>query len=226
MRQEVVKVVTPSFLEVIDIDVNCQDHQGNTLLMNALILFSTRSLEFSVHLILEKSADVHIKDYTGNNVFHQLAMLDYKNEVESLKLTDYCEYQKQKKLRYELYKKFFQIYTTNGIDINQKNLAGDTPLSIALREQNMLFLDLITSMDSLCVDHVVHEKSELHFLKFIIFTIKAPEILQRLISRSKDFALLMQLYNTENGYNGFHSILNEIVTKYYEQLESKKAQIS
>ena len=221
MRERVKLILaklTPRFLKLPSINVNCQDNEGSTLLMNALSLFTIQSFEFSEHLIKEKTADLSIKNYSGNNVFHKLAMLNYKKDILRIKYTDYKQYSMLKKFNLGLYKRFFKLYIDYGIDINEKNVAGDTPLSIALREQNFVFLDLITILKNLNVDHLVHEKSELHFFKSIVFAKNSSELLERIISKSQDFQLLMQLYNLDNGFNCFHSILNEIVIKYYDNL--------
>jgi ankyrin repeat protein len=194
--------------------------------MNALSLFTSKSFEFSNHLLTEKGADVNIKNFAGNSIFHKLAMMNPLQKSKSQKFIDYKKYCDMKKFDIELYKRFFNLYLSNGIDINEKNVAGDTPLSIALREKNFVFLDLLTQQENLNVDHLVHEKSELHYFKSIVFHKRAPEILERIIKKSKDFKLLMQLYNMDNGFNPFHSILNEIVNGFYGNLDTIKAQLS
>lgn len=213
------------FLDIPSIDVNCQDNHGSTLLMNALGIFTAKSFEFSRHLILEKSADVAIKNFSGNNVFHNLAMLSHRAQMSIDKFGDYGGYRKQKKLNEALYRQFFELYISNGIDINEKNVAGDTPLSIALRERNFLFLELLTERADLDVDHLVHDKSELHFFWSVAFDRRAPDLLRRIIAKSKDFALLMQLFDLESGFNAFHSLLDYVVTQFYLHLGRLKTDL-
>lgn len=194
--------------------------------MNALGIFTSKSFEFSQHLILEKAADVTIKNYSGNNIFHNLAMMSHRNQMSMNKFGDYEKYRKQKKFNKTLYRSFFELYISNGIDINEKNVAGDTPLSIALREKNFLFLELLTQEANLDVDHLVHDKSELHFFKSVVFDRRAPDLLRQIIGKSKDFGLLMQLFNLDNGYNAFHSILNHVATEYYNHMNQLKSSMA
>ena len=222
-RVSFVDSLTPRLLEFPNIDVNCQDNNGFTLLMNALHLFTKQSFDFAELLIKEKSADLKIKTFSGNNCFHQLAMMKISSKYSGLKFVDYEKYLKLKKTSRETYKNYFNLFVENGIDINEKNLSGHTPLSIALNEKNYLFLELLTRQTNLQVDHLVHDQSELHNFKCLVFEKNSPEILLRIIKKSQDFKLLMQLYNTDNGYNAFHSILNEIVLKLSSHLNSMKS---
>lgn len=180
--------------------------------MNALGLFTEQSFSFSKLLIDEKGADLKIKTFSGNNCFHQLAMINLEQKYNSYKFHEYEKYLELKKQYTELYKKFFNLFVSNGIDINEKNHGGHTALSIALNEGNCLFLEMLTQQENLQVDRLVHEKSELHNFKHFVFHKKAPEILLEIIKKSKDFNLLLQLYDMDTGYNAFHDILNHIVT--------------
>ena len=191
--------------------------------MNAISLFTKKSFDFAKHLIIEKKADLAVKTFSGNNCFHTFAMTDFKSSIRNLKTANFKEYLKQKNQARELYKSFFNLLSENGIDVNEKNMAGDTPLSIALRENNLLFLEMITDHPELNVDHLVQNKSELHFFKQMVFNPKGPELLIKLISKSKDFSLLLQLYNLDNGYNAFHSILNHTVCSYFSYLNGIKS---
>jgi ankyrin repeat protein len=192
--------------------------------MNALGLFTEQSYKFSKLLIEEKGADLNIKTFSGSNCFHQLAMMNPLKNYKSLKFVDYPKFLESKAQSLELYQKFYHLFVSSGMDINEKNLSGHSPLSIALNEKNRNFLELLTKESELQVDRLVHEKSELHNFKEFVFDKKAPKILVNIIKKSKDFSLLMQLYDTDTGYNAFHDVLNQVVTKFTSHINMVKSQ--
>lgn len=194
--------------------------------MNALQLFTPQSFEFAKLLIEEKSADLHIKTYSGDNCFHQLARIDPVSKYSRLKFSNFEQYLAQKRKCLGLYKDFFDLLVKNGIDINEKNFAGWSPLSMGLREGNHVFVDLLTREAGLQVDRLVRDESELHSFHCYIFQKNSPQILSRILEKSQDFKLLMSLYNTDNGYNAFHSVLSEVVMNFTGRLNSIRSKYS
>lgn len=109
-----------------------------------------------------------------------------------------------------------------GANPNEKNLGGFTPLSICLSNGNTNFLKLLTENADLRVDHVVKDKSELHYLTEIIMREDTPEILEKLLLKTSNFGLLMQLYDLNTGFNIFHAVLNRVVNEYFSYLDKKQ----
>ena len=59
-------------LEVEDIDVNCKDDKGRTLLSLALFQIDCESKEF-IQFLLAKGANPNLPDLEGNTTLHHLA---------------------------------------------------------------------------------------------------------------------------------------------------------
>ena len=63
-----------------EINVNCQDKDGNSLLNRSLFQFSEISYTFCEFLIKSKNCNVNITDLSGNSVLHHLAMMKFKKK--------------------------------------------------------------------------------------------------------------------------------------------------
>lgn len=66
------------FLGMSDIDVNCKDEQGRTLLTTALLDYTERTPSF-VKYLLEKGADPNIQDIKGQISLHYVATTNFKH---------------------------------------------------------------------------------------------------------------------------------------------------
>lgn len=66
-----------TFLEYVDVDVNCKDEKGRTLLSLSLININERTEAF-VKYLLEKNADTNIADVDGKTPLHYLADINSK----------------------------------------------------------------------------------------------------------------------------------------------------
>lgn len=65
------------FLDMPDVDVNCKDEKGRTLLTMALLDISERTPTFAKYL-LSRGADPNIEDVDGQISLHYLAVLDFR----------------------------------------------------------------------------------------------------------------------------------------------------
>jgi ankyrin repeat protein len=65
-------------LEYPNIDVNCKDEKGKTLLMMALVTLDHESLEF-IEYLLKKGADPNMADSKGNTALHYIAEYNPRN---------------------------------------------------------------------------------------------------------------------------------------------------
>lgn len=204
------------------IDIDCKNHQGETLLMSTLKIFTEKSFEFAKYLVEKKSADVRVKDFNGHNIFHQLAMLDPFRDLSRLKFSNHKEYLQQKYTNRQLFRKFFHLFLDNGVDINERNVKGFSALSIGLTEKNRSFVELITANTDLNVDQVIDDKCELHFFRDYALETNSPQILERIISKSANFELLMQFHDVRSGFNAFHSILDWIVGSFQSETNDLK----
>jgi ankyrin repeat protein len=63
------------FLDYPDVDVNCKDEKGKTLLTLALLDVSETTATF-VKYLLDKGADPNIEDVDGKTSMHYLASID------------------------------------------------------------------------------------------------------------------------------------------------------
>jgi ankyrin repeat protein len=68
------------FLEHPDVDVNCKDEKGKTLLTLALLDVNESTPEF-VRYLLEKGADPNLGDVDGRSSLHYLALVDI-NDID------------------------------------------------------------------------------------------------------------------------------------------------
>jgi ankyrin repeat protein len=65
------------FLSCPDVDVNCKDEKGRTLLTTSLLAISERTVDFLKYL-LDKGADPNIADIDEQTALHYLAALDFE----------------------------------------------------------------------------------------------------------------------------------------------------
>ena len=66
------------FLGFPNVDVNCKDEKGNTLLTMSLLDMTESTPDF-VQYLLDKGADPNIKDVNGQTALHYLAKIDIDN---------------------------------------------------------------------------------------------------------------------------------------------------
>jgi len=69
-----------ALLEHPDIDVNCKDEKGRTLLYMSLLQID-KDIEEFVRYVLQKGADPNIADFEKNAPLHILARFDAKNQM-------------------------------------------------------------------------------------------------------------------------------------------------
>lgn len=196
--------------EYPNIDVNCQDNNGCTLLMNNLSKFTPETFKIVEFLIKYKNASVSIGDFSGNNALHMLAM-----KVISKKTT-YATY-KEAVEAYEtdkqLFKGFFDLLITSNIDVNQRNMKSYSALDIAIDCGNWLFVELILDNPNIKWDEC-NEKNQtiVHNCASLLFHKQGRQILERMISKvwnSHKFHNTFDYY----GYNFYHALLRKFVKK-------------
>ena len=192
--------------------------------MHAINLFTPQSYDFAEHLLTQKAADISVKTYSGNNAFHNFAMKFAEGQIFVNKLEQPVQHAKALQANKQLYNRFFDLMIAHGASPNEKNLGGFTPLSICLSLSNTAFLARLADNPDLRVDQVVKDKSELHYVTDVILKTDTPQILEKLLAKTRNFGLLMQLYDLESGFNIFHAILDRVAQTYFGFLDSKKAE--
>ena len=91
-------------------DVNCKDNQGRTLVMVAVDALSKTSLDHLKSLIVDKGADITMKDLQGNTALHHACQLEIENFVNSdARITNIVEEEEREKKTEEIRKEYEEI---------------------------------------------------------------------------------------------------------------------
>jgi ankyrin repeat protein/predicted DNA-binding WGR domain protein len=192
-----------------EIDVNCQDKNGLSLIDSCANQFTDMSFEFCEFLIKEKHANVNVEDFSGNSVFHRLAMRVIQKETDSESLKEAFEEFQAKRTRFS---KFFNLFCQAGIDKNRRNLKGYTPVEIAVNESNWLFLE--TALQYPDFDFATPNKKGkfvLHYLHKIFFSPKHLPLLFTILSKF-DKSLDIGNQFDKKGMNFYHSLLFQFLS--------------
>lgn len=137
--------VVKLMLQKPDIDVNCKDDSGRTLLSNAVSMLSEETLEQIEILLTQNQADPNIPDLEGKTALHHLAELKSPVYPRNYNQPDVAEEEQkawvtgQNRLRAEA----CNLLIDKGSDINAIDKAGNTPLLAAIANLNFTTIDLL-----------------------------------------------------------------------------------
>jgi ankyrin repeat protein/predicted DNA-binding WGR domain protein len=193
-----------------EIDVNCQDNSGSSLVMSCLAQFTPMSFDFCQHLITNKNADVNLTDLSGNSIFHKLAM---KKVSRGAADEGYQVAKEKYQAEQALYAQFYHLLCSSGISKNQRNLKGYTALEIAFGEQNWMFVDM--SIAEPDVDFTSPNAKGRVVLADIggLFLDKAgKDLATRVLAKFDQIRTLERQFDSE-GYNFYHSALTDFVVR-------------
>ena len=167
-------------LEYADVDVNCKDEEGRTLLSRAMDVISQQSLQEIQFLLKEKRADPNVGDLKGRTPLHHLAMKAKPSAPNTIQ--DEEEQRQWVDTQWSLQVEVVHILLDCGANINALTTNEETPILLSIRagnlriSQELLSLQAEVTQISKTNSSILHEianfSGELHSL--------AAELLDRM----------------------------------------------
>ena len=171
--------------------------------MNNLGKFTRESLTIVEFLIKQKKADVNITDFSGNSALHILAMRKISKQ-KSFK--NYDEVVAKYAEDIDIFKNFFSLLISAGININQRNLKSYSPLEIAFDSKNWLFVELLLENPSLdWMARNSNNQTILHNCHHVFYYKHGKNLLERILQKVWTFENFQSTFDVF-GNNFYHSI--------------------
>jgi ankyrin repeat protein/predicted DNA-binding WGR domain protein len=196
-----------------EINVNCQDKDGSSLIDNCLSQFNSMSFDFCEFLIKDKHANVNILDFSGNSVLHKLAMVKLRKNQN---LSTYQEAKEEYAAQKQLYLSFFKLFCESGIDKNLKNLKEYTPFEIAVNESNWAFVELALHENGFNITTLNQKGQSILFnLSNVFFDKNSDFLIRSILMQFPNLPALSNQFDNR-GLNFYHSVVIDFLKKVKE----------
>jgi len=202
-----------------DIDVNCKDDEGKSLLSLSLESFNQTNVEQIKFLIKEKGADVNLADNEGMAPIHYLCSYQYPDQF-----TEDGQEEKRKKLIEQYHKLELELLDAlieGGADINAMSKRGMTPFFIALSEEKSHILDYLSRKKVNFRAKTSTNEGLFHMAASSVFDEKIHEFV---LSILKDKATTKELINLIN-HEGYTPLL-KMIKNFASGLDSHKSALT
>ena len=197
------------FTKYPSLNINCQDSEGYTLLMRTVSSLNEQSLAFAEFLIKEKGADPNLQNTAGKNCLHVLAEL----KISRPDSDSYAEYKAERAKQKNIYRQFFEVLVAGGGLLEQKDESENTPISLALSQKNLLFLELIAEKSPDLTQKVAGGGTLLHSLVALLPMRRFAGVAGRLLGvdrLSREGLKAQSRVFDDDGLNFFHRLVLEL----------------
>ncbi|EAS02069.2 WGR domain protein (macronuclear) [Tetrahymena thermophila SB210] len=209
-------------------DVNCTDVKGRTIISRATEKLNLNNLSQFEFILKEKKANPNMADLQGQSPLHYLCNLS-KDDYVSKRQNEENAHHVTKKYEEEYEKivqKATQILLDCGADINKLNTMEESPLTIAIKQQNFFILNILLKKGGLDFSHVNQiDQNILHTLNTLI--LEGPSGIDQFYNIfeeiKKDKNVNLKEYLNKVDYHGFSPLLmyvkifSENASHYREQ---------
>ncbi|KAL4491479.1 hypothetical protein ABPG72_008135 [Tetrahymena utriculariae] len=198
-------------------DVNCTDVKGRTIISRATEKLNLNNLSQFEFILKEKKANPNMADLQGQSPLHYLCNLSKDNYISKRQEEENAHHiTKKYEEEYEkIVQKATQILLDCGADINKLNTMDQSPLTIAIKQQNFFILNILLKKGGLDFSHVNQiDQNILHTLNTLI--LEGPSGIDQFYTIfdeiKKDNNVNIKEYLNKVDYHGFSPLLLYVKT--------------
>ncbi|OMJ69090.1 hypothetical protein SteCoe_33275 [Stentor coeruleus] len=207
-------------LQEENIDINCKDEAGRTLLSQSIEVLSEDTLRQIKYFIEEKKADPNIPDSNGSTALHYLACKS-RPASNNTNLT-LAEKEEWNAKSWNLQEKAMELLINGKANVNAPDSQGMTPIMLASRSKNTRFLRILFKQK--CdLSSISDEGGLFHFTP--TYELEYNYIIKEILESSDNLAGILNTYDSK-GFTAFLRYIDCLSSRgNYKYALKKKAKI-